>query len=149
MSWKTKPAALAAATTAAVALTASSAQASTPFSASGGTGNMVIHLPGTANITCTSTLSGTMATGSFSVTAATATGCNVTVTPQNLPWSGGINGNTITMYFAMKTLGCTYYGTLTGSWPPAAFVSQHVNGSGGILCVSGTTVDATYAFTQP
>ncbi|GAA3231984.1 hypothetical protein [Actinocorallia longicatena] len=152
-----KLAAIAAASTAAVAVTASPALAWTngPYHAT--TSALVVKVSGSPVATCTgSVLSGTMTTaGTFTVTAASATGCGVTVTPTGFPWSGSFSGGNATISnFKMSALGCTYAGSLsgpaTGAMPPATvtFTDRPVSGTG-LFCFSNVTVSATYVFTQP
>ncbi|MFB4311582.1 hypothetical protein [Actinomadura sp. GTD37] len=152
-----KPAAIASITAAAavaVAMTATPALAWTagPFTATLN-GNMTINAGVSA--TCTSsTLSGTIASdGTLTITAASVGGCGVTVTPQNLPWSGKLAGGTATLSgFAMSAIGCTYGGNLSGSFTgsdlpvTATFANQTVNKTSGLLCPGSATVTAKYDF---
>lgn len=104
---------------------------------------------------CTgSTLSGSIdADGNLTITDASVSGCGVTVTPQNLPWSGSLDGGVATLSgFSMSAVGCTFGGTLTGSFTgtdlpvTAQFVEQTVNRTSGFLCPGSATVTATYDF---
>jgi hypothetical protein len=157
LSRTTKLAAVASAASAAalaVGLTASPAMAWTegPFTA---TLNGTMTIDAGVAASCTgSTLSGTIAAdGTLTVTSASVEGCGVTVTPENLPWSGSLNNGVATFSgFSMSAIGCTYGGTLTGSFTgsdlpvSAAFVEQTVNKTSGLLCPSSATVTATYDF---
>jgi hypothetical protein len=147
----------AAATAIAVAATAAPALAWTagPYTANL-SGNMTIDA-GTA-VTCSgSTLSGDLAAdGSLTVDSASISGCPVGVTPQNLPWSGSLSGGNASITgFSVQALGCTYGGTINGTYSggdtlPATvtFSNQTVNATGGFCLVQSVTLTATYVFSQ-
>lgn len=159
LSRTTKTAALASAFAAAaltVAVTATPAMAWTA-------GDFTATLNGTMTIdagipaSCTSsTLSGTIAAdGALSITSASVGGCGVDVTPQNLPWSGSLNNGVATISgFSMSAIGCTYAGSITGSFTgtdlpvTATFTEQTVNKTSGIFCPGSATVTAAYDFAQ-
>jgi hypothetical protein len=148
----------AAATAIAVAATAAPALAWTagPFTADL-SGTMTINAGVPASCTG-STLGGTIATdGTLSVTSASISGCGVDVTPQNLPWSGSLSGGTATLSgFSVSAIGCTYGGSITGSYSggdtlPATvtFSNQTVQKTAGsFICPSSATLTATYVFSQ-
>jgi hypothetical protein len=157
MSRTTKLAAVAAASAAAVAMTASPALAWTNGTFTANSTSLVVKVSGSTVATCTgSVLKGTItAAGAIKVTSATATGCGVTVTPTGLPWSGSITSTTAAINgFKMTALGCTYGGNLSGTSPGSTspstitFTNQAVSGTGG-LCFSNVTVSAKYVVTQP
>ncbi|MBE1533129.1 hypothetical protein [Actinomadura algeriensis] len=119
-------------------------------------GTMVIDAGIPASCT-DSELSGTIATdGTLTVTDASVSGCGVTVTPQNLPWSGSLSGGVATFNgFSMSAIGCTFGGDLSGSYSggetfpvTAAFTEQTVQRTSGFFCPSSATVTASYTFTQ-
>ncbi|MEU5878760.1 hypothetical protein [Spirillospora sp. NPDC047279] len=158
MSRKTK---LAATSVAALAAAATVAVPATPAMA-WTAGPVTANLSGTMTInagvaaTCTSsTLGGTIATnGALSITSASVGGCGVTVTPQALPWSGSLSGGVATLSgFRMSAIGCSYGGSLTGSYSGAdnlpvtvTFTNQTVNKVSGLFCPSSATITATYVF---
>lgn len=152
MSRSAKLAAIVATSAAAVALTAAPAAAWTtaPFTAT--SSNLVVKVGTSTVATCSSTLGGNMnASGAFTVTSATATGCGVGVTPTGLPWTGSATGGVATITaFKMTALGCTYTGNLTGTEaePVVTFTNQPVTGSGSFLCFNNVSVSATYTFAQ-
>jgi hypothetical protein len=157
MSRSAKLAAIAAASVAGVAMTASPALAWTNGTFTATTSSLVVKVSGSPVATCTgSVLKGPINTaGVFTVTSATATGCGVTVTPTGFPWSGSFSGGNATISgFKMTAVGCTYSGSLsgpaTGAAPPATvtFTDRPVSGTG-LFCFSNVTVSATYVFTQP
>ncbi|HLV72548.1 hypothetical protein FHX41_4513 [Actinomadura hallensis] len=137
-----------------VAVTATPAMAWTPgeFTATLN-GKMIIDAGIPAECTG-STLSGTIdADGNLTITAASVSGCGVTVTPNNLPWSGSLDGGVASLNgFSMSAIGCTYGGNLTGSFTgtdlpvSATFANQTVNKTDGWLCPGSATVTATYDF---
>ncbi|KAB2381365.1 hypothetical protein [Actinomadura montaniterrae] len=147
----------AAATAIAVAATAAPALAWTagPYTANL-SGNMTIDA-GTA-VTCSgSTLSGALAAdGSLTVTSASISGCPASVTPKNLPWSGSLGGGNASISgFSVEALGCTYGGTINGTYSggdtlPATvtFSNQKVSATGGFCLVQSVTLTATYVFSQ-
>jgi hypothetical protein len=153
----TKPAAVASITAAAAVAVAMTATPALAWTAGDFTATLNGNMTITAGIsaTCTSsTLSGTIASdGTLSVTAASVGGCGVTVTPQNLPWSGKLdNGVASINGFAMSAIGCTYggdlSGTFTGSDLPvtATFADQTVRKTSGWFCPDPATVTAKYDF---
>ncbi|MEO3781942.1 hypothetical protein ABGB12_01320 [Actinocorallia sp. B10E7] len=156
MSRTAKLAAIAAASAAAVAMTAAPAAAWPNADVSGVlSGNMVIDAG--VEATCTgSTLNGTIdSNGALTITSASVSGCGVTVTASNLPWSGSFSGSTATINgFRMSAIGCTYGGTLTGSLSgstlPATvtFSDVTVNKISGFFCPGSATVSATYVFSE-
>ena len=163
MSRTAKFVAVAAASAAAVVVTAAPALAWT-----GGTVSASLTTPLVApgGVTCsTSTLGGSVsAAGALNITSATIGGCTggIGVTPTNLPWGGSLtNGGgpaTITN-FRVSALGCVYGGTLkgtntakSGTTPNASttatFANQTVGKiSGSFLCPNSATVSVTYKFT--
>lgn len=158
LSRTTKKLAAIASTTAAAALTV--AVTATPAMA-WTAGDFTATLNGTMVIDagiaaeCTgSTLSGTIdANGNLTITSASVSGCGVTVTPNNLPWSGSLNNGVASLNgFSMSAIGCTYGGNLTGSFSgtdlpvTATFADQTVNKTSGWLCPGSATVTATYDF---
>ncbi|MDL4819685.1 hypothetical protein [Actinomadura opuntiae] len=146
----------AAATAVAVAATAAPALAWTagPFTAKL-SGTMTINAGIPASCTG-STLGGTITTaGALSVTSASITGCGVTVTPQNLPWSGSLSGGNATLSgFSVSAVGCTYGGTIHGTYSGStfpvtvSFTNQTVPKTSGFLCPSSATLTAKYVFSQ-
>ncbi|TDB96618.1 hypothetical protein [Actinomadura sp. 7K534] len=156
---RTKKLAVLASTTAAAAVTV--AMTATPAMA-WTAGNFTATLNGTMVINagipaeCTgSTLSGTIdANGNLTITSASVSGCGVTVTPNNLPWSGSLNNGVAKLNgFSMSAIGCTYGGNLTGSFTgannlpvTANFANQTVNRTSGWLCPGSATVTAKYNF---
>lgn len=157
MSRTSKLAALASASAAAalaVAVTATPALAWTagPFTATLN-GTMVIDAGIPASCTG-STLSGTIdADGDLTVTSASVEGCGVTVTPQNLPWSGKLDNGTASFTgFSMSAIGCTFGGDISGSFTgtdlpvSATFTEQTVAKTSGFFCPGSATITATYDF---
>jgi hypothetical protein len=157
---RTKKLAALASTTAAAAAIAVAATAApafawtdTPYTANL-SGTMTIDA-GTA-VTCSgSTLSGDLsADGSFTVDNAAISGCPAGVTPENLPWSGSLSGGTATISgFSVSALGCTYGGSITGTYSggdslPATvtFTDQTVNAQSGFCLVQSVSLSATYVF---
>jgi len=161
MSRTTRLAAVAAASAAAVTLTASPALAWT-----GGAVSATLVSPLTVSLGSTScsssTLSGSVnAAGALTINTAAISGCTGTsIIPQNLPWGGNItNGGgpaTLTGFrMSIMWLGgtCVYGGTLKGTntaksgTPPTitlTFINQVLNKISGGFCPSTITISVTY-----
>ncbi|MFI0448478.1 hypothetical protein [Actinomadura sp. 6N118] len=146
---------IAAALAVAVQTAPAQAEAAGPISATL-SGNMTINAG--INWTCTSsTMGGTIADdGTLSITSATVGGCGVTVAPANLPWSGSLSGGVATLSgFQVTAVGCTYGGSLTGSYVDgplpvtATFTNQSVPKVSGIFCPGSVSLTASYVFSQP
>ncbi|GAB2866784.1 hypothetical protein GCM10022221_79240 [Actinocorallia aurea] len=157
MSRTIKSAAVAAGALGAAALLSAPAHAAVvPFTATTSALQVWVGASSTSPVaTCSSTLTGTIndATLAFTVTGATATGCGAPVSTTGLPWTGSLAGTAASINnFKMTALGCTYSGNLAGTSTAvtvddtATFPRQSVTGSGSILCVSGVSVAAVYAF---
>lgn len=167
MSRATRLALASAASVAAVALTATAAHAWT-----GGAVSASLSQPLTVSLagaTCTtSNLTGSLAAGGgLTVSGATVSGCtalgsSVTVTPENLPWSGTLTngGGTATFSgFQLRAkqlfVNCLYGGTITGvntgsSPVTVTFTDAPVNKiSGSGICPSVAEVSGQYTFTGP
>ena len=153
-----KLAALASATAAAALAVAATATPALAWTA----GDFTAELNGTMVIdagipaSCTdSTLSGTVdADGNLTITDASVDGCGVTVTPQNLPWSGKLDDATGTASisgFSMSAIGCTFGGNITGGFTgsdlpvSATFTDQTVSKTG-FCFINSAKITATYDF---
>lgn len=163
MSRTVKLAAVAAASVAAVALTATPALAWTGGAFSGSLAEPMTISAGSISATCTtSDLTGTItADGTTSISGATFEGCGATVTAQNLPWPGSLSNGTATISSFQVTanvsgINCAYGGSLTGTYAgsasPVTVTFDNVSVpkvSGSFLCPGSGNVTATYTLTGP
>lgn len=155
-----KLAAVAAAAAAAITASSSVASASTPFTATLASGTTLdVSIGGSVVASCTTaTLSGSFSTANdFQVTSANINGCGVSVTPQNLPWTGTIDnsGNITITGFRVSALVCTYgsasntlTGTGGGGLPFSTTLSGSIDRVSGVswLCPTPAGVTASYNF---
>ncbi|WP_157963800.1 hypothetical protein [Actinocorallia populi] len=166
MSRIAKFAVIAAASAAAVAVSAVPASAWTGGSVTAGLApgtSLVVSIGGSPVANCnTADLTGSItAGGALNVSSANIADCDngVVATAQNLPWGGNLTdpsgASSLTGFrVSAKWMGltCVYGGNIAGTndtSPTATFTNQTVNKVSGFLCPGSAQVSAQFAFSGP